>query len=903
MNVRILFVLFASLTLSFISPTFSSASDVYVGRKVCQFDEHKDATVLAPVRISGYEDGYAEENGVFICDAGEDVSKRFAVNHLFELNQKSPQPIVATCQSRVENTESDVNSDSSYSLYLDVHYSDGTNLWGLCFNFASNNSEWTQGKVVFLPQKPIQTLNCYGLFRNRKGKAFFKDFELREFRLDSEVGFYNGTPILLKRPEVDGAEILLRDAGKDGDFLGASLEATQKGQGVDVEGVFVKSEIQRLPSGADETVLKLTNETGEDRALTLVYSLPLPKIDGATWFWNANPRGETEIDDASEYSESTSVSDVGSGAMSRYPLGVVSAKDAQGRVFATGLAIDPNYPAFYRIACNGATRELYVAFDVALTPEVKSTELRVLPLDWKLSADGSCVEPIDRAANAPNVPKGSTPFRAGFDAFRRAFPENFVVRAVEQGNWMAFAKTSEVKGWEDFGFQFKEGNNEVAWDDAHGLTTFRYTEPMTWWQRVARVEGVPRTIDAALASAKEAAKGDKPDVEAQTLLTSGGFNESGKRSGILLDTPWCDGVVWSINDAPGLVELAKAGKLRDEINEGIEPVAGFDIKWNDAIANSLYGEVLSTDKLPKTYQEFADAQKRPGLDGEYVDSSEGYVSLKLDYRRAHFPGMETPLTFSRQSKKPAILRELISFEYVKRIADDSHARGKLAMANSTPHGCFWLATQLDVLGTETNWNWDGVWSPLSDEELLYRRAICCGKPYCFLMNSNFDQFTRDATEKYMKRATAYGMFPSFFSADASTKHYFTNPDLYERDRELFKKYMPIVKRVAESGWEPETLVISNDPQIYVERFGALKGACVASNANRPTEAVYLTVFNDSQEERDYEIELTAPILRHIDQTKASIRELIEDVDAPFEKGVITGRIGAQNVRVFEILAK
>ena len=46
---------------------------------------------------------------------------------------------------------------------------------------------------------------------------------------------------------------------------------------------------------------------------------------------------------------------------------------------------------------------------------------------------------------------------------------------------MPFAKISEVKGWEDFGFRFKEGDNETAWDDAHGILTFRYTEPMTWW--------------------------------------------------------------------------------------------------------------------------------------------------------------------------------------------------------------------------------------------------------------------------------------------------------------------------------------------------------------------------------------------------------------------------------------
>ena len=35
-------------------------------------------------------------------------------------------------------------------------------------------------------------------------------------------------------------------------------------------------------------------------------------------------------------------------------------------------------------------------------------------------------------------------------------------------------------------------------------------------------------------------------------------------------------------------------------------------------------------------------------------------------------------------------------------------------------------------------------------------------------------------------------------------HYFTRPELYNRDRPLFKKYVPLCKRVAEAGWEPIT---------------------------------------------------------------------------------------------------
>ena len=85
--------------------------------------------------------------------------------------------------------------------------------------------------------------------------------------------------------------------------------------------------------------------------------------------------------------------------------------------------------------------------------------------------------------------------------------------------------------------------------------------------------------------------------------------------------------------------------------------------------------------------------------------------------------------------------------------------GKLMMANATPDRLCWLAPLLDVLGTETDWNPRGKWRPMSDADLLYRRALCKGKPYCFLMNTAFENFSHELVEKYMKRSLAYGCLP------------------------------------------------------------------------------------------------------------------------------------------------
>ena len=177
-------------------------------------------------------------------------------------------------------------------------------------------------------------------------------------------------------------------------------------------------------------------------------------------------------------------------------------------------------------------------------------------------------------------------------------------------------------------------------------------------------------------------------------------------------------------------------------------------------------------------------------------------------------------------------------------------RGKYMMANGTPGAMWYLPVLLDVVGTETDWCINGKWAPVTLEEFCYRRSACAAKPYCFLMNTNFKYFTHEMVEKYMKRSGAFGMFPSFFSANAASDHYFTQPDLYERDRPLFKKYMPVIRRVAESGWEPVTLAETEQKDIHLERFGTRYITVINDNKKESVEAEILLQLNHGDSCRD-----------------------------------------------------
>ena len=112
------------------------------------------------------------------------------------------------------------------------------------------------------------------------------------------------------------------------------------------------------------------------------------------------------------------------------------------------------------------------------------------------------------------------------------------------------------------------------------------------------------------------------------------------------------------------------------------------------------------------------------------------------------------------------------------------------------------------------------------------------------MNTPYDRFPPDRVEKYFQRALFYGMYPSMFSHNASQDPYWRAPRWYNRDRPLFKRYIPLIKRIAEAGWQPIPHAASDDPLIYLERFGPDAGG-----------DVYLTLFNGSDAPREARVQV------------------------------------------------
>jgi hypothetical protein len=781
--------------------------------------EQSDGGQLAG--LNPYGDGYRIRDGegrngsiAAFCENTTGNQTR-GLQWTFELNQTQPQPVRFCGWSRAEDV--DGAADGNYSLYIDIVHSDGTSSWGHQIPFSVATHDWEEKTLFVMPDKPIRRLSCYALFRGHKGRVWFDDFSA--FALIPPDGMYpfNGvhaqpmpTDVQSKNAKhyVSGDGFNVRINPRSGAIsairIGDQTLALAEGpNGMLARDAAAGSDYYAFQDGACEALHleldmkiisgenaihfegQVKDRTRKPRAISLVFVLP---IAAEGWEWGDHLRGSRRIDANNEFVSLVDMGTGGNGKLSRYPFACIFSKE-----MGLGMGIDLGSPCQYRLGYSSGGGLFYLAFDFGLHPQTKHFP-SAAPFQFVLYRTD---------------PKWG--FRSAADRYYRIFPEYFLVRSRDQGIWMPFTDVSTVAGWQDFGFKYHEGTNNIPFDDEAGILSFRYSEPSTWWMRMPK--DTPRTYEAAMdmvnrfaASTTESSNSRR---NAQALLSSGMFDENGRYQMKFRNEPWCDGAVFSLNPSPHL-----PGEI-----------TGANMMWNERTAERLYGATAKGEQ-----------------DGEYLDSLEGYVTADLNFREEHFQHTTAPLTFTMDAHRPVLHKSFSQYEFTRYLGEQMHAREKLLFANGVPYRFSFLCPWLDVMGTETDWIRNRQFTPDSDEMMNYRRTMSGKKPYLFLMNTRFENMTTAYVENYFQYCLFYGMFPSMFSHNAAEDPYWRNPELYNRDRPLFQRYQPLIKRVAEAGWEPATYARANRASIRVERFGP------DDEGN-----VFLTVWNGTSELQTYEL--------------------------------------------------
>ncbi len=783
------------------------------------------------------------------------------------LNQESPKAIRACAWSKAENVSPAKRGD--YALYLDIQYTDGSWVWGKLDDFSIGTHGWQYAEVSFDPEKPIKLVNVYLLLRRCVGKAWFDDCRFEEIEASEGTALFDGMIVskstsgkgkqVVNITSPDGIDLVF---ASDGSILSGCIGKTQLpagggfymrdvGRGSDVLGLD-KLNVQRKASGkwmlsgkcgklglsldvavsANKSYLRFDcearNETRYDRAITIGFAIPMPK---ESWHWWHSIRNSEKTSGDRSFCDGVPIEAGAVGQMSKYPFACMS-----GRNDAINLAIPMDEPCVYRIGYNGALSWYFIAFDLGFCPDQDVVKQKFSFIIYRTDGAGG--------------------MRAAVDKYYRIFPEFFVKRVEREGNWMAFLRVRSVQGWEDFGFAFHEGDNDIEWDSENGIYSFRYTEPMSYWLPMEK--SLPRTAEQVFKMIDENFKQTNDTAlrnwasAVKTCLT---YDEYGKPWLFFFDAPWCDGAMFLLNPNPA-------------IPKGDMPATRASISWSREIAEKLYGDIT-----------------KPQLAGEYLDSAEmgaGYVNT----RREHFRYAIRPLSFCRRTKKPAILQILSTYEFARTMADDVHKLGKLMMANGIPTSFGFMAHLLDVMGIETNWLADGKFNPPPDELMDLRRTLCYKKPFCFLMNTDYEAFNHSMVERYFQRCLFWGMFPGFFSPDAATRLYFEQPKYYNRDRDLFKKYVPVIQKIARAGWEPITMAKATNPQVAIERFGPGNDG-----------ALYFTVRNLASKRLTARLRLDAKLRK----PKSVVRLPEGKGQATVDNGDILVELDPDEVAVVEVL--
>jgi len=280
-----------------------SPPDGSVSKTVLHADQAGE-NVLKPTAWRALEEGYRREGSVFTCDNGANARARRGVKQRVVLNQQRAQPIVASAWSKAEGVTGTIDAD--YALYLDFVFVDGTELWGQVAGFRTGTHDWQREEVFLFPEKPIKSVDINLLLRAHAGKALFREPVLRPLSSQSSSALFDGVPVVTRGPAAEGFQV--RDVAAGSDFVRIAREAV--GLRLDVS--------QTQQEGATFFDVSVRDTTGKDRAVTLLYAIPVPPA-GVRWL--DDPRRSSAVEAGREYVHAASFRAGANGRLSTYPLG------------------------------------------------------------------------------------------------------------------------------------------------------------------------------------------------------------------------------------------------------------------------------------------------------------------------------------------------------------------------------------------------------------------------------------------------------------------------------------------------------------------------------------------------------------------------------------------------------
>jgi len=603
--------------------------------------------------------------------------------------------------------------------------------------------------------------------------------------------------------EIDGKRLAAPRAGAIGGLWAWDVAAGRQyhrfvprpvsGDGLSLSCAELHLELQAEVTAREDRLdfhATLRDTTGEDRAIVLVWALPL---DGEGLAWgddllrSRTIGAEGRYHSALKYPESGKF---GSHLVSPYPWASLTGPDAG--VMVSRPLDEPRLMGMYYDHTQSA-RFLAVRAELGLSP---------ITAKFPSSADFRF--------SLSRVPRPEWGFRAATQRYYSLYPQSFTKRVEREGIWHLWVST-EVPEPEDFGLVFHEQEpyyeDRVAFDDAHGGYSLTYSEQNALWQHTKAYGTDGRFAPQAFM--------DEVSQRARQPMD------------VRVDYPF-----WSQPNKVPDAEIAQAlqhSYMGSEGNPSILPAPP------DRVAVNCNGD----PELPKPNRaslwfdyEGVPALTDPKVDGAYMDSlGWGAFDKGENHRREQWATADIPLVPSFREGRPCQLGVFAHRELFSAVADAMHERGKLTIANTFPYAHCFTADLLDVMGVgETN-DLSLFHSPGT---LSYCRALAYHKPISH-MNYGYllPTVAVEDKERAIQKNLVFGVWPGTGNGG--------NLEHLEAVRALYRKYIPTLRAMANAGWEPITMARAEPQTAIVERYGQPGGEIYIAVHNPTDQAVTVRV--------------------------------------------------------------
>ena len=542
------------------------------------------------------------------------------------------------------------------------------------------------------------------------------------------------------------------------------------------------------------------------RALDLVVRVPAA-LEG--WTWHRNWRADEKIVADSRFIDAEQV---GGFPVSRYPFSAVS-KDGAG--FAFGTPLDEGGYESRVVTAKGIESRLPVGLLARGEGLGRCAKFRYLLFPFK----------------------GTWGFRSAAKAYyaREAHKMPPVPAGAKEGTWVwpIWPSKGPVDP-DDFGHTFWEapssiGKHPEAIRRAHelGIGVFPYTE--VWGMR----QHLPTAED-----------GSHPPLAARLAELEGwaAQTNSGK---VWFDAPREESARACLNSMP-LKPDGSHAYIEDHYSS-----------W------STWWRTNPDPRLPKPNRcsicwDHTLASALDEIDGVYLDSvSYGFAADYRNVRPEHLAVFDAPLIYDTDTLRPCTDGMQHMTTFIDWLAGKLHSKGKRLFGNTFGIAHRFQATRIDIFGREVG-SWGSrpceksLHSVITDATACEQRFFAYRRPVSnLLQEGHWERLCKEVThrgmEMYIENQMFYGFYPAVSTIGGEEKigysgwrRYFDANKRYERDRDLFKATIPVIRRLNRAGWQPETLMRANVAHVWIERYGEPgTGEClftVRNASEKPVEA-------------------------------------------------------------------